>query len=187
MRQPDLRQGPNVTAMSIEQLLAYDEALSARIAEFGADGLSRAMAWIVARTGDSVFWLIISGLLIWRQSALGWTLLITVAVTALLTGLAKGVFRRQRPSEKWAIATDKYAFPSGHAARAGAVAVVISFAYPAWAPFWLLWACLVCLARVALSRHYLSDVIVGLVFGAMVALLLQLFVFQAGVFENAWK
>ena len=48
--------------MSVEQLVAYDEALSARIAEFGADGFMRGVAWLLARTGDSIFWLIISGI-----------------------------------------------------------------------------------------------------------------------------
>jgi undecaprenyl-diphosphatase len=166
-----------MSSSSVQQLLAFDESLSARIAEFGAEGFSRAVAWLLARSGDSLFWLAVSAILIWRQSPLGWTLLITVAVTALLTGLAKGIFRRKRPTEKWAIATDKYAFPSGHAARAGAIAVALSFAFPPWTAFWLLWAVLVALARVALSRHYLSDVIAGLIFGILVSLLLQLLVF----------
>jgi undecaprenyl-diphosphatase len=166
-----------MSSSNVQQLLAYDESLSARIADFGAEGLPHAVAWLLARTGDSLFWLAVSGILIWRQLPLGWTLLITVVVTAVLTGLAKGIFRRQRPVEKWAIATDKYAFPSGHAARAGAIAVAMSFAFPAWSAAWLLWAVLVALARVALSRHYLSDVIAGLVFGILVSLVLQLLVF----------
>jgi undecaprenyl-diphosphatase len=163
--------------MTVQQLLTYDETLSAHIAEFGADGLPRATAWIFARTGDSVLWLIISGVLIWQKSRLGWELLITVIVTAALTGIAKGIFRRERPSEKWAIATDKYAFPSGHAARAGAIAVTMSFAFPSWTIAWLLWAVLVALARVALSRHYVSDVLAGLLFGTLITLLLQLLIF----------
>lgn len=164
-----------MSSTTIQQLIVYDEKVSGRIAEFGADGLPRAVAWLLARTGDSLLWLAISAILIWRGSNLGWTLLITVAVTAVLTGIAKGIFRRQRPSEKWAIATDKYAFPSGHAARAGAVAVAMSFAYPSWTVAWLLWALLVALARVALSRHYVSDVVAGLIFGILVSLVLQIF------------
>jgi undecaprenyl-diphosphatase len=160
----------------VQQLLTYDEMASARIATLGADGLQRVVPWLLARTGDSLFWLAVSGILIWQKSPLGWTLLITVAVTAVLTGIAKGVFRRQRPLEKWAIATDKYAFPSGHAARAGAVALAMSFAYPSWTVFWFLWAILVALARVALSRHYVSDVIAGLGVGILISLFLQLLV-----------
>jgi undecaprenyl-diphosphatase len=177
MPKPDLLLPSNMPSSTLQQLLAYDELLSARIADLAEDGLPRATAWLIARTGDSLFWLAVSGILIWQKSFLGWTLLITVGVTAALTGIAKGIFRRQRPVEKWAIATDKYAFPSGHAARAGAVAVALSFAYPSWTVLWLLWALLVALARVALSRHYLSDVIAGLGFGILVSLLLQLIFF----------
>ena len=166
-----------MSSISVQRIIAHDEMLSARIAEFGAHGLPRALSWLLARTGDSLFWLIISGVLIWQQSALGWILLVTVAVTAALTAIAKGIFRRQRPTEKWAIATDRYAFPSGHASRAGAVAVAMSFAFPSWTIAWLLWAISVALARVVLSRHYLSDVTAGLIFGALVSLLLQVLVF----------
>ena len=165
------------SSSNVHRFLTYDEMLSARIAGLGAGGLPRAIAWLLARTGDSLFWLVVSGVLIWQEFPLGWMLLITVAVTAALTGIAKGIFRRQRPSEKWAIATDKYAFPSGHAARAGAVAVTLSFAFPSWTMLWLLWAILVAFARVALSRHYFSDILAGLAFGILISILLQLFVF----------
>jgi len=55
--------------------------------------------------------------------------------------------------------------------------VALSFAFPAWTVAWLLWAVLVALARVALSRHYLSDVFAGLILGMLISLLLQLLVF----------
>ena len=86
-----------MTSTRIERFLAYDESYSARIAEVAQDGILHALAWLIARSGDSIVWLIISGILIWQENALGWTLLITVAVTAALTAVAKGIFRRQRP------------------------------------------------------------------------------------------
>lgn len=131
------------------------------------------VAWIIARSGDSIFWLLVSAVLIYLQWPAAWSLLTTVAVTALLTAVAKGLFKRQRPVEKWAIATDIYSFPSGHAARAGAVAVALSVALPSYAPLFFLWALLVAFARVMLSRHYVSDVAGGLIFGIAVGLLLQ--------------
>lgn len=177
MQGPEPHRQRAMPYQTVKRLIAFDETLSARIASWGAEGIPRAVAWLLARTGDSLFWLAISGVLIWQKVPLGWILLVTVAVTAAVTGLAKGIFRRQRPVEKWAIATDKYAFPSGHAARAGGVAVALSFAFPAWTVAWLLWAVLVALARVALSRHYLSDVFAGLILGMLISLLLQLLVF----------
>jgi undecaprenyl-diphosphatase len=161
--------------MTFKELIARDEAASQRIAQYAGNWFVHGAAWLVARTGDSIFWLLVSALLIWLRRPGGWPLLITVAVTALLTAIAKGVFKRERPSEKWAIATDKYAFPSGHAARAGAVAVTLAFAFPQYAFLCFFWAGLVALARVILARHYITDVAGGLLFGAVVSLVLQLF------------
>lgn len=155
-----------------DSLLQRDLAWSEQVAAWGR-GRGRPLVWLLARSGDSLLWLLISGVLIWLREPLGWQLLITVAITSLLTAVVKGLFRRQRPAEKWAIATDKYSFPSGHAARAAAVAVTLAFVFPAYALLTALWAVLVALARVALSRHYLTDVAGGLLFGLIIGLALQ--------------
>ncbi|MCP4426505.1 MAG: phosphatase PAP2 family protein [Chloroflexi bacterium] len=161
--------------MNFDQILARDKALSQRLAQRAKNGrIAHTLAWIFARTGDGVFWLLIVAILFWQKRPLAWGLLLTVVVTAVLVGVLKGVFRRQRPTEKRAIATDKYSFPSGHAARATAVAVTLAFAFPKFGPLWLLWAALVSLARVALSRHYLSDIGGGLIVGIFVGLILQI-------------
>ncbi len=160
----------------MQELISYDEALSARVAASARGGWKHGAAWVLARTGDAVVWLVISGLLIWQEQALGWSLLLATVTSSLLTAVAKGIFRRERPTAKWAIGTDKYAFPSGHAARTGAIAVTLSFAMPAYAPIWLLWAFAVSLARVALSRHFFGDVLGGLVFGMVTGLLLEVLV-----------
>lgn len=159
--------------MKFRELITQDKALSRRLSLYSSNRLVHGVAWVVARTGDSIFWLIVSAVLIYVQWPDAWSLLITVAVTALLTAVAKGLFKRQRPVEKWAIATDIYSFPSGHAARAGAVAVALSLALPPYTPLFFLWALLVAIARVMLSRHYVSDVAGGLIFGILVGLLLQ--------------
>ncbi len=161
--------------MTIKELIARDETVSQRIAKYSERRIVYVPAWLIARTADSVFWLLVSALLIWQAWPVGWPLLITVVVTALLTAVAKGIFKRERPTEKWAIATDIYSFPSGHAARAGAVAVTLVFAFPQFAIFCFLWAGLVALARVLLSRHYIIDVTGGLLFGVSISLVLQIF------------
>ncbi len=158
--------------MTLQELIRKDEAVSQEIARWSDNSIRRGLAWLAARTGDSWLWLLISAVLIWQKQQLGWLLLITVAVAALLTAVAKGLFRRERPSEKWAISTDKYAFPSGHAARAGAVSVTLAVAFPQWGVLFFLWALLVCLARVALSRHFVMDVAGGLLFGISIGVFL---------------
>ena len=159
--------------MTLQQLISLDEAASQRIVRWSDNGFRRGLAWLVARTGDSWLWLLISAVFIWQKQQLGWLLLITVAVAALLTAVAKGLFKRERPSEKWAISTDKYALPSGHASRAGAVAVTLAVAFPQWGALCFLWALLVSLARVALSRHFVMDVAGGLLFGLVIGVVLQ--------------
>jgi membrane-associated phospholipid phosphatase len=161
--------------MTLEDIITRDEAASQRISQWSGNRFVFGIAWLIARTGDTVFWLAVSAILVWMQHTLGWSLLITIAVTALLTAVAKGIFKRQRPSEKWAISTDKYAFPSGHAARAGAVAVTLAFAFLQWSVVCFLWALLVALARVILARHYLTDVVSGLVFGVLIGIAIQFF------------
>ncbi len=161
--------------MRLNEIVARDMAVSNQLAAWANGRFLYNIAWALARTGDSIFWLIIIGILIWQNQFLGWILLLTVALTAVLTAAIKGLVRRRRPSEKWAISTDKYSFPSGHAARAGAVAVTLSFALPSYTLLFLLWAVLVGIARVALSRHYLSDVVAGLALGIIIGIGIQLF------------
>jgi undecaprenyl-diphosphatase len=168
--------------MTLEEIIARDQAASQRMTRYNGNRLVRSFAWLTARSGDSVVWLLISAILLWLRRPEGWPLLITIAVTAFLTALAKGIFKRERPSEKWAIATDKYAFPSGHAARAGAVAVALAVIFPPYAFLCFLWAALVALSRVILARHYLSDVVGGLLLGVVVSLVLQFFFISNGLF-----
>ena len=161
--------------MNREQLTAHDKILSRRLALWANGRFRRTLAWTLARTGDGAFWFLVIAILFWQKRRLGWDLLLTVMITAVLVGLLKGIFRRQRPKAKRAFATDKYSFPSGHAARATAVAITLAFHQPLLAPVWLIWAVLVGLARVALSRHYLSDVIGGMSVGFITGLCVQLF------------
>jgi undecaprenyl-diphosphatase len=83
--------------------------------------------------------------------------------------------RRKRPDGEWGQIyriTDPHSFPSGHAARSAALAVMGLAIGPPWFGVVLvLWAPWVGLSRVALGVHYLSDVVVGWVVGALMGLL----------------
>lgn len=160
--------------MQLDSILARDKQFSQWLADWANGRFRNSLAWVLARTGDGVFWMFVILFLLWQRQPLGWALLIVAAVTAVLVGILKGVFRRQRPKAKKAFATDKYSFPSGHAARATAVASTLAFTNPILAPWWLIWAILVSLARVALSRHYLSDVAGGIIVGIITAVGYQL-------------
>lgn len=73
--------------------------------------------------------------------------------------------------ERFAAPLDRFSFPSGHTLHAVAFTLVALAYYPALA--WLLWpfTLLVALSRVVLGLHYPSDVLVGAVLGAALALL----------------
>lgn len=165
--------------MKIKTLLETDARLSARLQIAERSGRLRTLAVILAHSGDSWFWIL--GLLLtwwiaeepwktWALRMLGMILSLALIVTAL-----KFSIRRRRPEGEWGAiyrSTDPHSFPSGHAARAALLAVLSLV----WGPPWLgallvIWAPSVSLARVAMSLHYLSDVLVGATLGLITALL----------------
>jgi undecaprenyl-diphosphatase len=139
----------------------------------------RSVAAFFAHSCDSWFWLL--GLsFVWLIGASSWKrwsikLSATIIVLATLVILLKFTIRRRRPEGEWGAIyrrTDPHSFPSGHAARAILLAILIT----AWGPTWLgmlliLWAPLVSVARVGLGIHYLSDVLAGTLLGGLVAFL----------------
>ena len=161
--------------MQPDSILAHDKQFSQQLANWANGRFRHSLAWVLARTGDGLFWLLVILFLLWQRQSLGWEILIVATETAVLVAILKGIFRRQRPKAKKAFATDKYSFPSGHAARATAVAITLAFYYPILAPLWLIWAVLVSLARVALSRRFLSDIVGGFAVGLLDSLILQIF------------
>lgn len=164
--------------MSLDKtaVLDWDRRQSARISQWANGRFRRPTAWILARTGDSAFWIVVIAVLLWRQDPMGMKLVWVVLVTAVAVFLLKGIFKRQRPIATKKITNDKYAFPSGHSARSTAVAIALAFAFPSKTLLFLLWATAVALARVALSRHYLTDVIGGAVVGVVTAVVIQIVV-----------
>lgn len=160
--------------MDRTQLIDHDKAWSGKLTRWGSSQLSHNFFWLIARTGDSWLWAIIILLLLWQWRELGFALLWTVAGAALIVAVSKGIFKRKRPSDpRLAISTDKYSFPSGHAARVSAVAVTLTFFLPSWWLVWLVWATAVSIARIILARHFLSDVVAGWIVGITYALILN--------------
>jgi undecaprenyl-diphosphatase len=87
--------------------------------------------------------------------------------------MLKVLVRRSRPQERpefYTLKTDRYSFPSGHAARMAAIAVAIGQTIPALGGAGWLLALLVGVCRVSVHVHYVSDVLVGLLVGILGAL-----------------
>jgi len=159
----------------MQRLLALDADLSARLRVAEKPGWLRSLAVFLAHSGDSWFWL--GGLLLvwllgdpaWKQRAL--VLGAGILISAVVVMLIKFTIRRKRPEGEWGgiyRSTDPHSFPSGHAVRAVMLAVVALGLGPAWFGLLLaVWAPLVCLARVAMGVHYLSDVLAGMLLGLL--------------------
>jgi undecaprenyl-diphosphatase len=64
---------------------------------------------------------------------------------------------------------DRYSCPSGHAMTATAFAIPLMFAWPAATPLALTICLVIGWSRVALGHHYVSDVLAGMLLGAMIA------------------
>jgi undecaprenyl-diphosphatase len=151
---------------------------SLRVAE--RPGRLRALAAILAHSGDSWFWLLGLGTAYLFAPA-AWkarlaVMILGVITTAVLVLLVKFSVRRQRPAGEWGRiyrSSDPHSFPSGHAARAAMLAVLAAGLGPAWlAGLLLVWAPLVGLARVAMGVHYLSDVLAGMLLGSLIGLII---------------
>lgn len=162
--------------MTLAQILDADARLSARLRIAERPGFLRALASILAHSGDSPFW--VGGLLLalwlgngfWRREALAD--LIGIGATAAVVFALKFSIRRRRPPGEWGALYrrfDEHSFPSGHAARMAMLATVAAaYGPPTWAVWLALWAALVMLARVAMGVHYLSDVAAGAIGGAII-------------------
>jgi len=159
----------------LDKLLALDHAWSARLTLRRA-GLLRGALQLIAHTGDSWVWLG-AGLGLWalNQPELALRDELTVLTLIVLIAALKFAFRRRRPTGqrgKLYLELDAHSFPSGHAARAAALAITFGALNPALGIGLGIWAVLVSLARVALGIHYLSDVTFGAAVGIGVGVIL---------------
>jgi undecaprenyl-diphosphatase len=86
----------------------------------------------------------------------------------------KPLCRRRRPCELephcWAIITppDRFSFPSGHAMTSFAIAITVGSFYPQYQPCLITVATLIALSRIVLGMHYVTDIVVGALFGAVI-------------------
>ncbi len=166
----------------IRRILDLDERLSERLRITNGSRLRTAAAFF-AHSGDSWFWMI--GLvLVWLISFFTtreWCYLCIlmaacIVVQALFVLSIKFLIRRRRPEGEWGEIYrrgDPHSFPSGHATRAVMLAVIAIGFGPSWLAWTLVvWAPLVCLARIMLGLHYISDILAGAVLGVLLGWLL---------------
>ena len=170
--------------MNVEDLLEIDRRWSAKISFAQRPVFWKSIGALFAHSGDSWFWGI--GLaVVWAagdaaQKQWAIRLLVGIFVTALIVIALKFLIRRRRPEGEFGALyrrTDPHSFPSGHAARAMMLAVLVVGWGPQWLiPIMLVWAPLVTLSRVAMDLHFLSDALAGALIGALVGLAMVLLI-----------
>jgi len=163
--------------MTFERLLSADARWSESLRRAERPGPLRAAATVFAHSGDSWFWGLALAIVAWRGDEYwrSWAvhLVLSVAALAVVVMAIQLLVRRRRPAGEWGAIyrnADPHSFPSGHAARAALLVVLLAAWGPGWAvPIAIVWAPLVSLARVALGVHYLSDVVAGALLGLAAA------------------
>ena len=171
------------------QVAAADARTTRKLAG-SFDGLParwRRIAWTAVglwtHTGDGLVWLAI-GVLAWRfgnelWAVIGERIVLATGLAWCVSTILKFLVRRPRPegaAGHFFNAMDSHAFPSGHATRIGALLVAAGPLLPWWGALALLiWGMSIAASRVLLSLHYVSDIVVGLLVGAITGAVLPLF------------
>jgi membrane protein DedA with SNARE-associated domain/membrane-associated phospholipid phosphatase len=115
--------------------------------------------------------------LVWRKAyRAAWAAGIAIAATKFFELILKFGLQRARPTELAYAGASQYSFPSGHATMAavifGILAVLVSHAMGRWSRAVVYAVCGIMVVAIAYSRvylgaHWLSDVLAGLLFGAV--------------------
>ena len=165
-----------MAGLDLTSILEVDARLTSKMRIAERPGRLRTAAALLAHSGDSWFWWLGLGV-VWLVGDAFWktraaAMAGSILLTAVIVLTVKFLVRRKRPEGSWGgiyRSTDPHSFPSGHAARAVMLAVLALVLGPVWlAVILVLWVPLVCLARVAMGLHYLSDVLAGIIFGVII-------------------
>ena len=135
-------------------------------------------------SGHGVPWFLFTGILLLGSFATsenfmwvyGFNLLAILLLDIIIVAPLKLIFKRPRPPvNKGAMlfsvsAVDSFAFPSGHASRAVAIAAFFCYMPPfnVWTHLWYVWAAIVAVSRIMLGRHHVLDVLAGVIAGLFV-------------------
>jgi undecaprenyl-diphosphatase len=170
-----------IARQSMLQFIATrDLKLMRKVNKWPAPRWVRRLAIAATRAGDGWLWYL-TGLSILLLGGAERLTAVASAGSAALVGVGlftslKKLSGRKRPCEIephcWAtlLPPDQFSFPSGHTITAFAVAIALGEFYPALLPPLLVCALLIATSRILLGMHFLSDVVVGALLGAGLAL-----------------
>jgi undecaprenyl-diphosphatase len=159
-------------------ITARDHRLMRRVNRWRAPRWVRLASMLATRMGDGWLWYFLAPLILVFGGELRYRALAASSLAALVGILVfksvKHISRRPRPCEQephcWAtvLPPDQFSFPSGHTITAFGIAVALGMLYPHAEPELLFAAACIGASRVLLGMHYLSDVVAGALFGAVI-------------------
>nr|XP_031826520.1 phospholipid phosphatase 6 [Nomia melanderi] len=117
-------------------------------------------------------------------------LLIGILLDIIIIGLLKAFARRRRPADNddpFAIGSDKYSFPSGHASRVMMIFYFFMYLWPVSVicfPPLVAWVIATPLSRLLMRRHYILDILAGLFIGYAEGILMSIIYLDSDTCQN---
>ncbi len=132
----------------------------------------------LSKTGDGYLYLLIAGLLYWREgveSPFLQAVLLAFLIERPIYFVLKNSLRRNRPQaalqnfRSSITPSDQFSFPSGHTSAAFMMATLLGYYLPPLMILLYCWAILVGFSRVVLGVHFPTDTLVGAILGISTA------------------
>jgi len=164
----------------IRLIAAGDRKIMRRLNQWEAPHWIRKWTILASRAGDGWLWSAIALILLLFGGPRRFDALaagcVAVGIGQLTFAILKRVIGRERPcatqTHCWSLLLppDRFSFPSGHSITAFAIALSFGLYYPALLVGLLFCAASVAASRVILGLHYLSDVLAGVLIGALIGM-----------------
>ncbi|MEM2131431.1 MAG: phosphatase PAP2 family protein [Candidatus Woesearchaeota archaeon] len=150
----------------------FDDTVSEFILTFKIPFLIKIMEWFSHEVTVFGILLIISSLFLYEERKNNYIplLFLSFFLAFFSSFFLKFLILRQRPFGldymiinffDFVLKIPNYGFPSSHAAMAFSVVPILDKEFKKLKLFWFLFAIMVCISRIYLNQHYLSDVVAG--------------------------
>lgn len=160
----------------LARLDALDRRFSTWCLVAPGDGRRRTLMGIVRRLSQTgsygVGWIVLFAVVVtavegWKVAALAAACVVGTLAT---NTVVKEIVRRPRPVRtSFEDHPSSFSMPSAHTSMAVVGAAIMSAIAPALWPLWWAWTLLLATSRIVLGMHYVGDVVMGAVFGALLA------------------
>lgn len=165
----------------LARYIAWEDRLTYQVNQWQRAWVLRWLFAWVSRFGNGIGWYLLIAVVFITTGAALWLPIVAMLGSALFGVLIYRLIKRRtarvRPLHRnhhllvSILPLDRYSFPSGHTLHAVNFAIQLSVLLPVYALPLALLALMIALSRLVLGLHYFSDVLVGALIGAALALL----------------